>query len=290
MPRLPPTHRPAPTHLAPIVLLLVLGLLAPGPARAQSKELGGWASGDQWEKAVEHAQEEGKPIVVIKHIFGKSDKADKVTQAWASHRGLRGMVPVHFKSTAQSKRFKEAADRANDDYDYGPKLYLFDPQLRLIGYRNYRHRHRIKPALAVAGEILKWQDRAQRDLARADQLAETGRIGAALKTVDEVLEQDIKSTYAVQLLTVSAEEGQTPKRPDPPKAGWFYPDLAKTKREQYAELAEQRLEEARRLYQDLKYREALAELRPLAADTSDLPQVEQAKALREQITESMKSQ
>jgi len=277
-------------RLSPIVLTLALGLLAPAPAHAQSKELQGWASGNQWAEAVEHAQEEGKPIVVIKHIFGTSDKADKITYAWASNRGLRGMVPVHFKSTAQSKSFKEAADRANDDYDYGPKLYIFDPQLRLIGYRNYRHKHQVKPAFSVAGEILKWQQRAQRELARADQFAEAGRIGAALKTVEEVQEQDIKSTYAVQLLTVSADKDETPKRPDPPKAGWFYPELLETKREQYAALAEERLAEAKRLYQDLKYREALAELRPLASDTSDLPQVEQAKQLQEQITESMRAQ
>jgi len=277
-------------RLSTIVLTLALGLLAPETAHAQSKELQGWASGNQWDEVIEHAQQEDKPIVVIKHIFGNSDKADNVTFAWASNRGLRGMVPVHFKSTAQSKSFKEAADRANDDYDYGPKLYIFDPQLRLIGYRNYRHKRQIKPALSVAGEILKWQRRAQRELTRADQFAEAGRIAAALKVVDEVVEQDIKSTYAVQLLTVSAGKDEKPKRPDPPKAGWFYPDLAQTKEAQYTALAESRLAEARRLYQDLKYREALAELRPLASDTADLPQVEQAKQLQEQITESMKAQ
>lgn len=278
-------HRPA-----VILACLAWSLLLPAGAWAQSKELEGWASGDQWAQAVEHAQETGKPIVVIQHVFDQSKETDKVAWAWASNRGLRGMVPIHFKSTAQDKGYKQAADQANDEYKYGPKLYIFDPQLRLVGYRNYRHKLTANEALAVAGHVLKWQKGVERDLAKADQFAEAGRISAALKVVDDIAAQDIKSTYAVQLLTVSAAEGETPTRPEPPTAGWFYPDLVPTQQALFAAKADARIAEAERLYQDLKHREALAVIRPLASDTSDLPQVEKAKELQAQITESLKAE
>ncbi len=270
--------------LPPIVLALWL-LAAAIPAAAQSTDLPNCANPEQWDQLLEAAQEKGLAILVVRHNFGDVATTNAAAKAWAEHKATRGMLKLHVTGISDVPAVRQAAATVSDSYNYGPKLYIFDPQLRLIGYRNYRDREATDEALRVAGQVLRWQASAQREIAKADGLAADGRFERAFALIEAIAAQDIKTSHAVKQLWRDPESTH-PEAPT--RVGRYFPTLMMDKRSDYEKLAAERLSEATAHFEAQDYRKALAVLRPLAADRSDLPQVQQAKELSERIALAMR--
>ncbi len=160
--------------------------------------------------------------------------------------------------------------------------------------------------LSQAAELLAWRDRAERDLAQADTLAERGQVGRAWGIVQRVAGDDAAVYRALRGIEPEPAVDPPPApHTGPPRSrgadsadgleagspeaigrtdtgpgdGHFYGDLFDDRRDAYTTLAEARVAAAREALEAGDARTARRELAPLLQNPPDWPVLDEARAV-----------
>jgi len=169
--------------------------------------------------------------------------------------------------------------------NYIPRMYYLAPDKTPLAYVDYEQKQEATPEGEKVAQIFQWVAGVERDLERADRMAERGRFTEAMREVDEIVEQDAKVSHLIQQMLGHAEEGDA--MPDTPASPMFE-GLLEEKRSEFEAIAQAQLDEARALAEQEEYRNAQRVLRNLVRGPEDFATTEPAKALLEEIQEKMR--
>jgi hypothetical protein len=285
-----------------------------------------WAKSVQWEEAVAAAQKADKPIVILYGFPGGSSLAhDGVMDRFMAERSFESCVRVlnYVRDTnGPARKYSGLADRTNN---LVPEVYIIEPKsLRLVGFVDYTN-HEHTPAIAkVAIGAVRWRAKSDKTIEKSDRAAEQGRFKSALRDLEKIVEEDAAVSYRIErVLGVKYDPDRQPteatdphadtrnrgtKGEDPRKKseaaseedakgeetpkdarGTFFPDLLQKKRSDYGEYADKRIAEARASMEKKDFAKARAAIIPMINDGSDLPQIEAAKTLLEEINAAAKA-
>ena len=166
-----------------------------------------------------------------------------------------------------------------------PKMYYLAPDQTPLAYVDYEQKQEATPEGEMVAQIFQWVAGVERDMERADRMAERGRYAEAMEAVDEVVEQDAKVSHLVQQMLGLAAEGEA--MPDTP-VRLMFEGLRETKCAEFEAFAQAQLNEARALAEQEEYRSAQRILRNLVRGPEDFATTEPAKALLEEVLEKMR--
>lgn len=174
---------------------------------------------------------------------------------------------------------------ANEASNMIPKLFYLAPDGTPVAYVDYEEKVDAAPEGEKVAQIIQWASGVERNLERADRMAERGRYTEAMREVEEVVEQDAKVSHLIQQMLGYAAEGDD--LPDTPVSPMFE-GLREAKHAEYEALAQAQLDEARALTEQEEYRNAQRILRNLVRGPEDFATTEPAKALLEEVQDKMR--
>lgn len=174
---------------------------------------------------------------------------------------------------------------ANEASNMIPKMFYLAPDGTPLAYVDYEEKADATPEGEKVAQIFQWVSGVERDLERADRMAQRGRYTEAMESVDEIASQDAQVSHLIQQMLGHAAEGDA--MPDTPVSPMF-DGLGEAKHAEYEALAQAQLDEARALADQEDYRSAQRILRNLVRGPEDFATTEPAKALLEEVQEKMR--
>jgi hypothetical protein len=277
---------------AAITLTLMLALLACISTASGQEDftLRGWTDPSEVVKAIDFARENDRPLVFMYIQKQPSTEVARLAQAWGGDASMRNKVRVLVYSTDKGP-FEEVRKQVSDTATAFPRLYFSTPQLQVTGFVAPREPRRVRGVAGLASSIDTWRRGVPRELERADQLAEQGRYGSALRLVRAVAEADVAQTMQAHSTWLTlppvgmaaevaqARGGRRTAAPAPPPPGAYFPGLLDERTKTYQAQATARLAEAKKHAAAGETAEARRLLAPLAADGADFDEAAEARAL-----------
>ncbi len=253
--------------------------------------LEGWVRTTEVDKVLALAKEKDRPLVFMLIPRNPSSSQSKQAQVWARDSSLQSRVRVLVykdnKQSAANRLFSLVDDDASDM----PRLFFATSQMQISGYVSPRDARRLRGVGGLASSIDAWCKSVAKDLAKADQLAEQGRYGAAMKIINGVGESDL--TYSAQVYhtwtslpppsDAKDKPGEPADKPPVKVQPLYFPKLPGEKTAAYQAKAAARLAEARKHHTEGNSSEARRLLAPLAADGADFEEQAEARKLMAQI-------
>ncbi|KPL04971.1 MAG: hypothetical protein AMK75_00050 [Planctomycetes bacterium SM23_65] len=262
---------------------VVLLLLASWLSAKDIEPRRGWVTGEHAEKAVAYAKKKGMPIVFL-YAYSQSScpKHNARADTYMRDRSLNGMVRVLvYCDKPRPAAFTKVVSQVGQDGVYVPRMYIADPELRLLGFvRNNVTGTKLARIASLGKRNMAWQGKTVKALKKAEKLAADGKFNAALEIYKLAEKEDkgygvlIARTWDEQLSAADAEPA-------------FFPELAQ-KKEELARLAQTRLDQATELYEKQNYAEAKKLLEPMVRDKANLEAVAKATELLKKVREALK--
>lgn len=267
--------------LIPMCILLLV--FASGVSAKDLRLKGGWVSGEQTAAAVDQAKRVNMPIVFL-YAFSKSrcPKHNSRLRLYLRDKSLRGMVKVVVWCEEPLPRpFSKVAGQVGQDHPIVPRMYVADPQLRILGFiRNNVTGTQLGRIASIARENVAWQARATKAFKKARKRMAAGKFRAASKIYKKAKRED--KTFSVLIAQTWGE-----RLPREQAELVFFPEL-KNAMEEVTRRAQARLDKATELYENRQYAEARKLLEPMVKDKADLEPVREAAELLEKVKEAMK--
>ena len=270
------------TRARMLLAVALLGALAASASAATIEPLAGWAKVDQLDKAIEVAKKKGLPIVFL-YAFQESDCPlhNGCARSYMREKSLAGMVRVLvYCDQPAPAQVAEVLKQVTPPDNLVPRMYIADPDLRILGFVKYKAGKDLKPIIALAKSNMKWLTKSRKSLEKANGLAEDGRYKAACKLYDNIIKNDVKRTVLVHKTWGEEADAET-------TSGFYFPE-AKEKRDGIEKLANDRLEKARTHFLAQEYEKAKELLEPMVADGADFDAVKQAAELLKKVKEAAK--
>lgn len=170
---------------------------------------------------------------------------------------------------------------------YIPRMFYLAPDGTPMAYVDYQQKEEAAPEGDKVLQVMQWASGVERQVARADRMAERGRYAEAMREIDEIADQDSQVSHLIQVMLGHAEEGDD--APETPVAPMFA-GLRDEKKAAYEALAEAELAAAREMVAAEDYRGAQRALRGLMRGPDEFATTAQAKALYEEVVEKLRSQ
>jgi len=287
----------------------------------------GWASAENYPKALEVAKRNGQMIAVMySHDISIYYLTDTSTD-WLNWM----LVKPEVKSMIRIMAYVEdrppfIADLRKQmgaaDLIGVPCIFLVDQYGKLAGFAERPDKNAAQKALDIAAQVSPWIQKSDRQIATAQKSAAIGRYKAALKILEKVSAEDQKVTAAVATVVPQAEEtgskkkkaagekkpapgsgdssggapfaapadgsGSADAKPDDLPPGAYYPDLVATNRTAYEAAANDRLKKAQDAFDQKDYPAVTKLLNVMVADRSDFDAVTQAADLLKQVEAAKK--
>ena len=159
-----------------------------------------------------------------------------------------------------------------------PQLFLLDPQGRVTGFVNAGEEDEVKTEAAAVHELVSWQKKSNKAIAKADKDAALGKFKNALLALAKIEKEDAAASAGVERLLKGADAAPASKA-DAKAEGKYFPKLVAEKREAYEKLAAERLEQAKAKLEKKDTVGARKLLSAMVADGSDLEPVKEATEL-----------
>ena len=265
-----------------------------------------WLDVEQWDKIVEAAKKRGRIIVLLEAADTVTDNDDYNDHHYiyinSAHLQKGGALRVFAYASLGS----DAVLKAQAQVEYAspgrlPRIYVLDPNENLLGFISNAQMLKIKPTMDMAQQILGWKARAPRGLKRSFALAKRGNYDRAMNDIDELAQQDIDMTHALEnfkrkmSVMYDADNRVVPRREQrrmlremgelpKPEKGIFLNDVIEQSRQKVRELANEKMQEARQHMEAERYAPAKRMLEDIVEDGTRLGTIHnQAQKLLEEI-------
>lgn len=272
--------------------ITALGLSSVGftPASAGVVEYEGWLHGEKADEALDYAEENDIPVVLIK-MFRETDcplcrsAGNSMAAAKPNKQMIRIVMYVGKGSEGLNTErvtslYRKVSKQVKDPSNWAPDMYYTTVDGRALGFVPYEEANESRSEGGTVLQISEWVSSVPGDVAKADKYAERGRYDQAIEQIDKILEEDAKISHLIQTLVGMAEKDS--KMPETPVSR-FFPDLRAEKVKAYEALAQKELEAARKLVAEEKLREAQRALKSLARGPEAFSTTEAAKRLLDEV-------
>ena len=264
-------------------VLVVLLACASGLSAKDLRLRNGWVSGEQTDEAVNQAKRMKMPIVFL-YAFNKSScpKHRSRLRLYLRDKSLRGMARVVvWCEDPRPGPFDKVIGQVGQDGRIVPRMYIADPQLRILGFiRNDVTGTELGRTASLARDNVAWQASAVKAFRKSRKLMAAGKFRAAFKIYRKVEKQD--KAFSVLIARTWGEH-----LPVEDAKLVFFPEL-KDAVEEVTRRAQARLDKATELYENEKYAEARKLLEPMVKDQADIAPVRAAAELLEKIKEALR--
>jgi len=275
----------------PFLSLIVCFLLANQTLAKITRLDPGWGSSEDWEAAQEASVKSGKPIAAIiafREAPGDSDQQDAHDGGFNHFMraaALKPMIRLAFFDEDKSAGAELLKGKLGGFSRPMPMLYFVDPECNVIASLDYKSRDRIVKTAKLVNEIITWRVKCQAQIAKADKEALAGKFKVALKAIAGLVQQDEELAMAIVVLRAGDDLTKADGPPSREKTDESrkYLQLTEEKRTEYGAMLSARCKEAKQLLEDGESAKARTFLQPTILDNSDLAEMEEAKALFEQI-------
>jgi hypothetical protein len=244
----------------------------------------GWGRYNDYEQALEHARKNDLPVVVL-YAFRKSSCPlhNQAAQQVMRDRSTNGMVRIVIYTDDPAPALDQWRRTVKATRTI-PETYLLDSSGTLRGFVDYKEEAKLPQVAATVGELVSWRAAARKQIDAADRSAGQGRFAVALKSLEQIEQQDRAATAGIrQILPLRDAPDDSEALPE---KGEFYPDLLETKRAEYQAMAEERVAQARAAIEQEQFAEARRHLFPMARDASGFEAVKEAQELLKQIQQA----
>jgi len=296
-----------------IFLILLVSLTFACSASAKDVvPAAGWATVEDWDKAVAYAKKTNKPITILYSFESSScPKVAGCAGRIMRDKSLEATVRVIAFTEDDFALMNSLRSMARGGSGMIPEVYMVDPNLQLVGFVDYGEERGtgLKDAAERAVEIVKFKGKTEKEIAKADKDAAAGKFKAALKAIDKLAEMDSKiavyvasksRTGASRMESPKAEEGEEAdvsteesqgnkssaslkEEQAPTTPGLYYGDLRGTKRSEYNKLVEAKLAQAREHVSAGEHAKARALLNVIVNDNADLPAVQESAEFMKEL-------
>ena len=282
------------THLLPI-FALGLAFAMSLPAGAGTIEHDGWLFGEEADKAIELAAEHNVPVAVMRtYRTTNCPKCMGAARQMAASKSTKKMVRVmayvnggdNLKSASASKLLNKAYGQTKDPSNWVPDLYFVMPDGRVLGFVPYEDSAKTESEANAVAQMAAWIKGVDKVLENADRDAEKGRYDAALKDIDELMEQDAKINHLIRIQVGVIDKKE--KMPETP-VSLFFPNLKDEKLAEYQALAMEQIGQARKLIEKEELREAQRLLRTLSRVPEGWEAKAKADAMMQEVIELLKA-
>lgn len=271
------------------VLLLVAVFMNHADAR-EIKPPAGWGVAGDIDKAIEHAKENGLPLVFVQ-TFNETTcpLCINATTQMVRHRPFGNMVRLMVYQGESHAAFRQLQQQVADNGRYLPRLYIADADLNLIYFVRYEDvSTALNEASNVTNQLMSWRNSVPRRLAQAQTHATRGNFYQALDIIEKIAAEDSEVTQRLEAMQrggqQQAQQGsQDAEGQAAPRPGKFFPDLLSESREKFEQIADDLLAEARKAIEEENWAVARRVLTPMSRDRSDLPQIAEAGELLKQV-------
>jgi len=288
----------------------VMGLVGPSLA-GEIRPPKDWITAERFNEAVELAAKRnvGMAIVVSARSYSCPRHSGDMNSLLRAS-SLKGLLRVLLYRDEAQKPLRAMHLLRHPRRPIISGLYLLDPHMRLLAYMHSARHKQFPEMAALAKSVVAWQGQAASKLQGAERLAERGFYKRALKTVQQVADEDSKVTAKVletaesvdSVIVVqtgdqgptssetSGEETQDDEEAEEPVEGKFFPDCVETYRQKFEAMARECLANAEKCYQNKNYHRARELLAAMVRDGSDLETIQDAKALLDKVEAAQRRQ
>lgn len=264
-------------------------------ATAGTIEHDGWLFGEEADEAIKKAKEYNVPVAIMRTYRETTcpkciGAARQMAASKSTKKMVRVMVYVGGSPDLQSKEasalIKKAYGQTKDPSGWIPDLYFVMPDGRALGFVPYEDSAKAESESKAVLQMAAWLKGIDKTLEKADRDAEKGRFEAALKDIDEIMEQDAKINHMIRIqLGVIDKKEKMPETP----VSLFFPTLKDEKVAEYKAMALEKIADAKKLIAKDELRDAQRLLRTLSRLPEGFEAKAQAQTLMEEVVEKLKS-
>lgn len=283
-------------HKSMICLTMTMSVTLVSIAQARTFEPGqGWGDVKQTEKAIEYAGKKDLPVALV--YFMKSSDCPKCVGPQTriqNDKTLNKMPRVMVFNTDAKPAALTAAQRESGEWSTGT-VHIVDGDKNLLAVA--ADASQLKAATSQATKIISWQRKVDSRLKAALSQAERGLYDKALKSIEEIENEDKTLTNnLIQKFNDHKKEKFKQAKADNPQAteasfgikkdeeieeapGKFFVGLMDEYRPKVEELANKALEEAKAAYEKEDFLTARRLLAPMIRNECEFDAVTEAKEL-----------
>ena len=265
--------------MATWVVLLVFGSELSGVLKPKR----GWVTIEHLDQAVAHARKKNTPIAFLYALSTTTCPKHNIrANSYMRDKSLGGMVKVLVYSDKPVPRlFGKVRDQIAPATRLVPRIYITDPQLRVIAFiKGSLSGTPLARLAAMARGNLAWQNKTASAIRKADDAVALGKFRAAMKTYKKAEKGDREQTVLI------ARMWDETLRPDEVELK-FFSELAE-KASELVRQAQARLDKATELYENEKYAEAGKLLGPMVKDKAELTVVKKATELLKKVRKALR--
>lgn len=276
-----------PRSLVLLPLCLLLWLAAGVGAQTPS----GWADGEHLGKGLTYAKENRVPLVILNIRKGQKDKEARVAEAWRDDRRFAGMAKVLVWKEKAPNEFKEIERQVTLGKTQWPRLFVLDPEGRVVAFASYDHAGRFETIMSSATAVLDWQSKVEKRLAAADAAAKAGRFKEAMTTLDAVVKEDEQASAAVRAVRGGKwDDTDRLKLEEVSMGGIFFPSIKLDRLMKYEQMAQERVAAAQGKRDAGELQEALQMLQPMLLADTELGGDDTARDLADGVRQLMRDE